>query len=602
MSKIGRIVLVLILAIICVYGVISHVQCGANEGEDINLCRGMITIGTALPTIILIAGFLLARKYPMAIGLLLSGIGVTIFLLHNIGVNFFLLMFFFLFFNGLYFFPVAFITDGLLLIISGLLEVKERRQDEHKNILPDRVVEPSYLTQPSKLKPVWSTRKKVIFIAIGVLMLWASAIGFDFISYNLYTARTRESAINHFNRGLAYAANGDYVNAVTEYSQAIQLSPRYTEAYYNRGLAYLFLSAAGPHITDARNDFDRVIQIDPNFTMAYYYRGIFNIYGTNQPKAIHDFSYFIQSNLNNAMVYNYRGLAYYNYGDLDNAILDFDQAIQINSNLSIPYNNRGLAYARKGNLERAITDYDQAILLDPDFGAAYNNRGQAYYDIGDMALAISDWEQAVRIGPATGLSITRGYSSVDKSEIFNNLGLAYLNHGDLNTAISEFDQAIQLRPGFVLAHFNRGVAYYNKGLYRDALSDFDKGQPDYPNDTEFFFYKGLLDYYTDYPAGAIKSFYVVLTHNPDYDLLYKDWYSNFGGEGYLDRVINDFSRAIELYPNDPQTYFFRGLTYSVKGETELAITDLHTVLNLCNGNTLLCKEAQRAFQKLDEQQ
>ncbi len=129
--------------------------------------------------------------------------------------------------------------------------------------------------------------------------------------------------------------------------------------------------------------------------------------------------------------------------------------------------------------------------------------------------------------------------------------MAYYNKGELDLAISEFDQAIQRRPGYALAHLNRGVAYYDKGMYSEALSDLHQGQPDYPDDTQYSFYQGLVDYYTDHPIGAIQSFYIVLTRNPDYALLYNDWSRDFGGKGYLDRAISDFSRSDPALPQGP---------------------------------------------------
>ncbi len=338
-----------------------------------------------------------------------------------------------LLYSGIYFFPVAFITDGLLLIISGLIEVKNRRLDEHQESLPEKLAESSSPIHPAGLKPGWSNRKKTIFISITVLLILASTATFDLVSYNLAITRSRESSLNHFNLGLAYAGNGDFENAVKEYDQAIHLLPRYTEAYYYRGVAYLYLSKVGPHISDAINDFDRVIQLDPNYAMAYYYRGILHTYGDNialnfrsiyddyirdsEKNAISDISIYLQFKPIDAEAYNYRGLGYFNLGDLDNAILDFDQAIQLNPDFAIAYNNRGLAHARKTNLDRAISDYDEAIHLKPDFAAAYYNRGQAFYDKGDLDLAISDWEQALWIQPDTSIFFNRGYIYYDKSEV-----------------------------------------------------------------------------------------------------------------------------------------------------------------------------------------
>ena len=560
-----------------------------------------MTSSPVITIIILTAAFFLVRKYPIAVGVILAGIGVSILAFPNVMYYFLVMISLILFYNGMYFYPVAFITDGLLFIISGLIELKGRRLDIHKDSLPKGLVKSSNPIQPAHLKPVWSTRKKTIFISIIVLLILVTTATFDLVTYYQETTRTREATMNHFNRGLAFAGNGDFANAATEYGQAIHLSPRYTEAYYNRGLAYLALSITGPHLSDAFDDFDHVIQLDPNYAMAYYYRGIFNIYGSNQLTAINDLSHFLQLTPDDAMAYNFRGLAYYNFGDEDNAIRDFDQAIQLEPDLPVAYNNRGLAYVRKGNLDRSITDYDQAILRKPDFGAAYYNRGEAYYERGDLDLAISDLEQALRIKPEAGLYFFRGYTNYDNSEVYYKLGLSYLDRGDLDLAISEFDQAIQLRPGYALAHLNRGVAYYDKGMYNQALKDF-VDQEDSPDDTQFFYYQGLAYYYTGNQGGAIKDFYMVLEHNPDYTKLFEDWFKDFGRPGYKDRVLSDFDHVIQLYPNDPQIYFFRGLTYSMNGETKKAVADLNLVLKLCITDSSLCKDAKQALQKIGAQQ
>ena len=41
-----------------------------------------------------------------------------------------------------------------------------------------------------------------------------------------------------FNRGLAYARQGEYEQAIADYTAAIKLNPQLAEAYYNRGNAY----------------------------------------------------------------------------------------------------------------------------------------------------------------------------------------------------------------------------------------------------------------------------------------------------------------------------------------------------------------------------
>ena len=54
-------------------------------------------------------------------------------------------------------------------------------------------------------------------------------------------------------------------------SMVIQMKPDYTEAYYNRGFAYL-LDKGEANL--AKDDFTKLIQFEPNNAEAYYLRGI----------------------------------------------------------------------------------------------------------------------------------------------------------------------------------------------------------------------------------------------------------------------------------------------------------------------------------------
>ena len=42
----------------------------------------------------------------------------------------------------------------------------------------------------------------------------------------------------YYNRGNAYRNNGEYDKAITDYTEAIRLDPKYATAYNNRGIAY----------------------------------------------------------------------------------------------------------------------------------------------------------------------------------------------------------------------------------------------------------------------------------------------------------------------------------------------------------------------------
>ena len=56
-----------------------------------------------------------------------------------------------------------------------------------------------------------------------------------------------------------------YREAITSYDKAIQLDPKYANAYNNRGLAYYHNKAYDKAIAD----FNKAIELNPDFARAY---------------------------------------------------------------------------------------------------------------------------------------------------------------------------------------------------------------------------------------------------------------------------------------------------------------------------------------------
>ena len=164
--------------------------------------------------------------------------------------------------------------------------------------------------------------------------------------------RIHKSAYTEFYKGLTFQVRADsaktesekqecYNNAITHYTESINLNPQLTVAYNNRGIAY-----------GKKRELD---------------------------KAIEDFNTAIALNPKDADPYNNRGNAYGGKGELDKAIEDYNIAIALNPENADPYNNRGTAYGKKRELDKAIEDFNTAIALDPQLTEAHYNRDNAYY-------------------------------------------------------------------------------------------------------------------------------------------------------------------------------------------------------------------------------
>ncbi len=114
----------------------------------------------------------------------------------------------------------------------------------------------------------------------------------------------------YYMRGTAYANKGNYEQAIADYSKAISLNPKYAEGYVNRGLAYIYkiqldetqegrygqysphvfidLGVIGPHTADydkAVSDASKAIEIAPKYPDAYAARINVYMFGKQYGKA-----------------------------------------------------------------------------------------------------------------------------------------------------------------------------------------------------------------------------------------------------------------------------------------------------------------------------
>jgi tetratricopeptide (TPR) repeat protein len=74
-----------------------------------------------------------------------------------------------------------------------------------------------------------------------------------------------EEAITGFLRASAYFAVKNYGRAISDYSRAIEHSPRSPEIYFNRGIAH---EKAGKFVR-AIEDYTHAVSVDPQYCKAY---------------------------------------------------------------------------------------------------------------------------------------------------------------------------------------------------------------------------------------------------------------------------------------------------------------------------------------------
>jgi tetratricopeptide (TPR) repeat protein len=64
--------------------------------------------------------------------------------------------------------------------------------------------------------------------------IWKDAL----ILWNDVAHKSPNKTMPYYNRGLAYAKQRSFDQAISDFTKAIEIYPNYAEAYYNRGIAY----------------------------------------------------------------------------------------------------------------------------------------------------------------------------------------------------------------------------------------------------------------------------------------------------------------------------------------------------------------------------
>lgn len=411
-------------------------------------------------------------------------------------------------------------------------------------------------------------------------------------------------ATGRFYFGLKRQEKERHEKAVEYYDQAIELNPRFTSAYNNRGISKIKLNRlqgaiadfdqsmklnstlAEPHLNrgiaklklddpeGAMEDYERAMEINPRYAGPYLYRGFIKCKSQEWYEAIKDFDRAVELKPDFAEAYNYRGGAKEKLGDVGGAIRDFDKVIELRpesvKQLVEAYNARGtLKMEKLNNLEEALQDFSSAIELDSQCAKAYSNRAVAKDNMGRHEEAVEDYDHIIE-------------------EIDSEYAAAYLNRGiakvvrlgQLQEGIEDYDTAIRLDPSFAKAYYNRGIARSKLNQPKEAVADFDKAIALNSQFAEAHFSRGISRSRLDRRDEAIEDFDRTVELKPDFAEAY---FYRGSVKCELERweeAIRDFDKAIESNPAYTEAYFRRSIANAKLGKLEEATRDYNRAREL----------------------
>ncbi|WP_017295660.1 serine/threonine-protein kinase [Geminocystis herdmanii] len=157
-------------------------------------------------------------------------------------------------------------------------------------------------------------------------------------------------------------------------------------------------------------------------------------------------------------------------------------------------------------------------------------------------------------------------SSLEDAKFYFNRAKKYKELKQYDKAIIDYTKAIELDPNYISAYYNRGDAYEELNQYEKAIIDYTKAFELVPDYTKA---RKLLDIYTK-----------IIELNPNDATAYNNRGDAYEKFKLSEKAIIDYTKAIELDPNNANAYNNRGDAYKKLEQYEEAIIDYTKAIEL----------------------
>jgi len=189
------------------------------------------------------------------------------------------------------------------------------------------------------------------------------------IHYTRMITQNHEDANAYYQRArYKYKYYHDFNGGIQDCSRAIEINPRFAEAFFLRGEIKRDRASgwqvwdtkrAVENYTEAIQDYFKTIEIDSSFILAYKTRSLARIHIGDYIGAIEDCSLIIEY-LGDTKVYSIRGYAKACLGDYKGAFEDSSKAIALNPNDLDGYRCKGMIKYKLNDLQGALEAFEGA--------------------------------------------------------------------------------------------------------------------------------------------------------------------------------------------------------------------------------------------------
>src|SRR3989339_406842 len=211
-----------------------------------------------------------------------------------------------------------------------------------------------------------------------------------------------DMATTQNNLAISYIRKEFYKKAIEHATKAIDIDPRFADAYNNLGISYYksgnFKEAITYYIKAIEFYLKGLIvepdsfEIYTNLGAVYDRKSMLKESGDAFKKAI-----FLNPKLPEAK-YGL-GSVLQKQKDYGAALKNYSEAVSINHNFAEGWNALGLLLNSTGNYKEAVNCFKNLTILTPKDVEAWNNLGISYGSINEFNEAIKAWEKALSLDP-----------------------------------------------------------------------------------------------------------------------------------------------------------------------------------------------------------
>ena len=331
-----------------------------------------------------------------------------------------------------------------------------------------------------------------------------------------------------YNLGLIHLVKKNYDQALRDFTQIIQLTPRVKEARIGRAI----IQHIEGEFEKAKSEADQAIKIDPvdflghltlaniyiseagfasadkayrhagnlfiEFTLPWFHSGehlnfesspeaagftLVNIFHRNglfqhEINMIREMS--AGKSKKNVFMLMMEARAEIKRENYNRAKQLYHTAIKLESKLITPYMEMGDLAEQRGDLRKAIDYYKKAVKIDPELSRLYFLMGDLYLNLGDSKKAVSHYQKGLKYAPESGF----GYNQI--AWILSEKERKY------QTALIYALKAHKLSPDNVPIRDTLGWIYYRLQRYKDAFRIYSEIDISAINDPTVYYHLGMV--------------------------------------------------------------------------------------------------------------